>query len=77
MKVLVADDHALFRDGLCLQLEKINPEFIVLQASNFNQALKFLETDHQIALVVMDLDMPDMNWQAALMPMLGMPLGIY
>lgn len=66
MKVLVADDHALFRDGLCLQLEKINPEFIVLQASNFNQALKFLETDHQISLVVMDLDMPDMNWQEAL-----------
>ena len=65
MKVLIADDHALFRDGLSLQLEKINPEFIILQASNFNQALKFIETDNNISLVVMDLDMPDMNWQEA------------
>lgn len=66
MKVLVADDHALFRDGLCLQLEKINPEFIILQASNFNQALKFVENDRHISLLIMDLDMPDMNWQEAI-----------
>ena len=66
MKVLIADDHALFRDGLSLQLEKINPDFIILQAANFNQALKFVETDGNIALIVMDLDMPDMNWQEAL-----------
>ena len=66
MKVLIADDHALFRDGLSLQLEKINPEFIILQAANFNQALKFVETDPNIALVIMDLDMPDMNWEEAL-----------
>ena len=66
MKVLIADDHALFRDGLSLQLEKINPECIILQASNFNQALKFIENDNQIKMVVMDLDMPDINWQEAL-----------
>ena len=66
MKVLIADDHALFRDSLSLQLEEINPDCIILQASNFNQALKFVESDNQIALIVMDLDMPDMNWQEAL-----------
>ena len=66
MKVLIADDHALFRDSLSRQMEQINPECIILQASNFNQALKFVESDNKIALVVMDLDMPDMNWQEAL-----------
>ncbi len=66
MKVLIADDHALFRDRLSIQLEKINPEFIILQASNFNQALKFTETDKAIELIVMDLDMPNMNWPEAL-----------
>ena len=25
MKVLIADDHALFRDGLSMRLEKIEP----------------------------------------------------
>ena len=66
MKVLIADDHALFRDRLSIQLEKINPEFIILQASNFNQALKFAETDKSIELIVMDLDMPDIHWPEAL-----------
>lgn len=66
MKVLIADDHALFRDRLSLQLEKINPDSIILQASNFNQALKFIESDQNIDMIVMDLDMPDMNWQEAL-----------
>ena len=66
MKVLIADDHALFRDSLSRQMEQINPECIILQASNFNQALKFVESDNKITLIVMDLDMPDMNWQEAL-----------
>lgn len=66
MKVLIADDHALFRDGLSLQLEKINPEFIILQASSFSQALKFAENDANIGMIIMDLDMPDMNWQEGL-----------
>lgn len=66
MKVLIADDHALFRDGLSLQLEKINPEFIVLQASSFSQALKLVENNAAIGMIIMDLDMPDMNWQEGL-----------
>ena len=66
MKVLIADDHALFRDRISLQLEKINPDCIILQASNYNQALKFVESDKAIEMIVMDLDMPDMNWQEAL-----------
>lgn len=71
MKVLIADDHALFRDALSLQLEKINPDAIILQAANFNQALKFVETDPNISLVVMDLDMPETNWQEALKELKG------
>lgn len=66
MKVLIADDHALFRDNLSLQLEAVNSECIILQASSYNQMLKFIETDNHISLVVMDIDMPDMNWQEAL-----------
>lgn len=66
MRVLIADDHAMFRDELSAQLEKINPEFIILQASNFNQALKFIENDNRIDMIIMDLDMPDTNWEEAL-----------
>ena len=42
MKVLIADDHALFRDGLSLHLEQIDPQAVIFQAGNFSQAMKRL-----------------------------------
>ena len=30
MKVLIADDHALFRDGLGMRLEQIDPNVVIL-----------------------------------------------
>ena len=65
MKVLIADDHALFRDGLSLRLEKIEPKSVIFQAANFTQALKILDDEKKIDLVILDLDMPDMSftWQ--------------
>lgn len=66
MKVLIADDHALFRDGLGMRLEQIDPEVIILQASNFTQALKIIDEEKKIDLVILDLDMPDMTWEDGL-----------
>ena len=66
MKILIADDHALFRDGLGMRLEQLYPNMIILQASNFGQVLKILEEDKQINLIILDLDMPDMLWETGL-----------
>lgn len=66
MKILIADDHALFRDGLGMRLEQLYPNMVILQASNFGQALKILEEDKQINLIILDLDMPDMSWETGL-----------
>lgn len=63
MKILIADDHALFRDGLGMRLEQLYPNIIILQASNFGQALKILEENNQVELIILDLDMPDMSWE--------------
>ena len=46
MKVLIADEHALFRDGLGLLIEQLDGSATILQASNFAQALKILDTEH-------------------------------
>ena len=62
MKVLIADDHALFRDGLGMRLEQIDPNVVILQASSFGQALKILDQEKKIDLVVLDLDMPALSW---------------
>lgn len=66
MKVLIADDHALFRDGLSLQLEQLAPQTIVFQAGNFSQAIKIIEDEAKLDLILVDLDMPDMQWEEGL-----------
>lgn len=63
MKVLIADDHALFRDGLSMHLEQIDPEAVVFQAGSFSQALKIIDDEKKLDLVIIDLDMPDMAWE--------------
>jgi DNA-binding NarL/FixJ family response regulator len=45
MKILIADDHALFRDGLALRLEEIAPEAIILQAASYSQVFKILNNE--------------------------------
>lgn len=63
MKILIADDHALFRDGLSMHLEQIAPRAVISQASNFSQALKILTDEPNFDLVIIDLEMPDMRWE--------------
>ena len=66
MKILIADDHALFRDGLSMHLEQIAPDAVITQTGNFSQAIKFLDNEHNVDLIIIDLDMPDMNWEEGL-----------
>jgi len=57
MKILIADEHALFRDNAALYINKLNPESVVLQVSSFAQALKILEKEQNIDIVIADADM--------------------
>ena len=66
MKILIADDHALFRDGLALRLEQIVPEALVFQASNYAQIFKMIQDDSEISAIVLDIEMQDMPWLDAL-----------
>ena len=66
MKILIADDHALFRDGLSLHLEKMAPKAVILQAANFSQAVKIAQSTSDLTLIIIDLDMPDMDWTEGL-----------
>ncbi len=66
MRVLIADDHALFRDGLSLNLERLDSTVVIFQAGSYSQALKILEEEKNLDLVIIDLDMPDMLWEEGL-----------
>jgi len=63
MKILIADDHALFRDHLALNLENIAPQTVIVQVSAFSQALKILRDKQDVDMIFVDLDMPDMKWE--------------
>lgn len=63
MRVLIADDHALFRDGLRSLLEAHGVE-VVGEARNGREAVD-LAKQHRPDVVLMDLSMPEMSGLAA------------
>jgi DNA-binding NarL/FixJ family response regulator len=59
LKILIADDHALLRQGLRQLLGDENPDYEFVEADGFNAALTAL-AGYQADLLLIDLGMPDM-----------------
>jgi DNA-binding NarL/FixJ family response regulator len=60
MKILLADDHKLMREGLRMLLEKTGRMTIVGEADNGISAVR-MARDLKPDLVLMDIAMPDLN----------------
>lgn len=69
MKILIADDHELFRDGLRHVLDQFEGPPMVIEAADFPQALAIVQSDKDIGIVLMDLSMPGMAWTEGLAKM--------
>ena len=61
MKLLIADDHTLFRDALVQYIERSNPKSKVVLAKDFYEAFEFVKQDSNQDLVILDLRMPGMD----------------
>jgi len=61
IKTLLVDDHKIIRDGLKIILNSDNDIEIVAEASNGVEAIKFLETNNDIDIILMDISMPELN----------------
>ncbi|MCK5169663.1 MAG: response regulator transcription factor [Bacteroidales bacterium] len=59
-KIILVDDHKLFRDGLKLLLNNSGKVDVVAEASNGIEFLEIIEIC-QDAIVFMDIQMPEMN----------------
>ncbi len=62
MRILIADDHTLFREGLREVLRQFDDQAIVVEAGDFAEAVSAV-TDGQ-DLVLLDLNMPGDTWEA-------------
>jgi DNA-binding NarL/FixJ family response regulator len=60
IRVLIADDHTLFRDGLRALLASISDIEVVGEAASGTEALR-LAVEHQPDVILMDIQMPDLN----------------
>ena len=61
MKVLIVDDHALFRHGLSLTLCELFDQPRIAQTGTADEAIELVAGDEQFDLVLIDLVMPGMN----------------
>jgi DNA-binding NarL/FixJ family response regulator len=59
MKVLVIDDHALIREALRGVLKELRGEASVLEASDWKQANRQIESTPGLDLILLDLGLPD------------------
>jgi len=65
IRIVVADDHPIFRDGLC-RLLALEPDFeVVAQAQDGRQVLDVLQT-HEPDILLLDLRMPGLDGLATL-----------
>lgn len=60
IRVLIADDHTLFRGGLRALLASITDIEVVGEAASGKEALR-LAVEHQPDVILMDIQMPDVN----------------
>jgi len=60
IKVVLADDHKLMRQGLCAMLEKEKDISVVAQANNGRDAVRLVD-ELNPDVVILDINMPDLN----------------
>jgi len=58
MKILIIDDHHLFREGLKLILSRLNADIVTLEAAALDEALALARQHADIAIVFFDLGLP-------------------
>jgi DNA-binding NarL/FixJ family response regulator len=66
MKFLLVDDHTLIREALRGVLKELDEDAAILEASRWGDAARLLDAHPDLALVLLDLGLPDRDGFAAL-----------
>lgn len=60
-KIVVVDDHALFRQGLCMLINLFANYTVLFDATNGKDFINKLDTKNLPDIVLLDINMPEMN----------------
>ena len=67
LKILIADDHALFRESLSLMLVRLDDrEPTIIQADNSAHAIQLAGQHADLDMILMDIDMPGTSGMSAI-----------
>ncbi|MCK5295339.1 MAG: response regulator transcription factor, partial [Alphaproteobacteria bacterium] len=66
MKILVADDHELFRNGISMSLSALDDDIEIVAACDYEELIAVIEKTPDMDLILTDLAMPGMPWADAL-----------
>jgi DNA-binding NarL/FixJ family response regulator len=58
MKILIVDDHPIYRKGLIALLDQMDPDTALLQANDAAQALALIAENDDLDVVILDLVIP-------------------
>jgi DNA-binding NarL/FixJ family response regulator len=63
VRILLADDHVMFRDGMTYIIKDLDPEAEIATASDFDGVMAMLEKGFAPDLLLLDLNMPGIGWE--------------
>ncbi len=64
MNILIADDHPLYRDALCMLVQQLDDDATISTASCYDDVIQLINNDFMPDLILVDLHMPGINaWQ--------------
>jgi DNA-binding NarL/FixJ family response regulator len=66
MKIILADDHALFRGGFALLFQQLEAGAVVLEAGDLAEAMQLAARHPDADILLLDLNMPGMDGQAGI-----------
>lgn len=61
MKLLLADDHGLFREALVQYIQRAEPDADVIVARDIHEVMEIMAAHEAVDLVLLDMRMPGMN----------------
>lgn len=66
MRILLVDDHTLFREALLHVLRQFDSTAVVIESSNAREAIRLAAHYHDLDLILLDLSLPGLNGLSAL-----------